>query len=109
MAPSLTYPADAVPEVDPRPASLEVVYRQHFRATWRLLRRLGVADAQLDDAAQDVFLVVHRRLGEFAPHSPLRSWLFAIAVRVASDYRRRGARARAESLDETIPDSCTYS
>jgi len=105
MAPSLTLPADVVTEVAPRPASVEVVYRQYFGATWRVLRRLGVSDAQLDDAAQDVFLVVHRRLAEFDASSPLRSWLFAIAVRVASDYRRRRSRRRTEPLDECIPDA----
>jgi len=91
--------------VEPRPTSLEAIYRQHFSATWRILRRLGVPDEQLDDATQDVFLVVHRRLGEFDPRSPLKSWIFAIAVRVASDYRRRAARRRTEPLDEAIQDT----
>lgn len=72
------------------------VYARYFRAMWRTLRRLGVAPAELGDAAQDVFVVVHRKLAEFDGRS-LRGWLYAIAVRVASDYRR-GARHR-----ETMP------
>jgi len=105
MAPSLTFPAGVATEIAHRPASVEAIYREYFGTTWRVLRRLGVADAQLDDAAQDVFLVVHRRLADFDARSPLRSWLFAIAVRVASDYRRRRSRARTEQLDESIPDA----
>jgi RNA polymerase sigma-70 factor, ECF subfamily len=83
---------------------LESVYRQHFKAVWRLLRRLGVEPAQLDDAAQDVFLVVQRKLSSLDPQASVHSWVFAIAVRVASEYRRRAAHRRTEMLDETIAD-----
>jgi RNA polymerase sigma-70 factor (ECF subfamily) len=59
---------------------------------WRSLRRLGVADPQLDDAVQDVFLVVYRRLADFEGRSSVRTWLFGIALRVAKDYRRTATR-----------------
>lgn len=64
------------------------VYYAHFDLVWRILRRLGVPADQLEDAAQDVFLVLHRRLPELAPDISLRSWLFGTARRVASDFRR---------------------
>lgn len=80
-----------------------VVYSQYFRAMWRTLRRLGVEPAQLDDAAQDVFVVVHRRLAEFDGRS-LRGWLYAIAVRVASDHRRAATHRRAVPLSEALVD-----
>lgn len=70
---------------------LEDLYRSHFDFVWRSLRRLGVDTASLDDAAQDVFLVVHRRLRDYTGGSA-RAWLFAIAQRVASDHRRRVRR-----------------
>lgn len=69
-----------------------------------MLRRLGVAPTQLDDAAQDVFLVVHRKLASVDPSSALQRWIFAISVRVASDYRKRAGRRRTDPLDETIAD-----
>src|SRR5687767_10181926 len=81
----------------------ERVYAEHFRGIWRTLRRLGVTDAQLDDAAQDVFVVVHRRLAAFDGRS-LRGWLFAIAVRVASDYRRGVRRRRTMPLHDAVTD-----
>jgi RNA polymerase sigma-70 factor (ECF subfamily) len=84
---------------------LESVYRQHFKAVWRLLRRLGVAAAQLDDAAQDVFLVVQKKLGELEPDAALHRWVFAITVRVASEYRRRAARGRTDEFHDTIADA----
>lgn len=64
------------------------VYYAYFDLVWRILRRLGVPYDQLEDAAQDVFLVLHRRLPGLDPQISLRSWLFGTARRVASDFRR---------------------
>ena len=83
------------------------VYEQHFDFVWRSLRRLGVPEASMDDAAQDLFIVVHRRLAEFAGRSSLRTWLFGIALRVAGDYRRRLRRKGAplRPLPDALPDT----
>jgi RNA polymerase sigma-70 factor, ECF subfamily len=117
MAPALVYPQAVVaelPEVTGDVAELaaeqaslrlEGVYREHFKGVWRVLRRVGVVEAQLDDAAQDVFLVVQRRLGELEHGAPLRSWVFGIAVRVASEYRRRAARWRTEPFSEGVSEA----
>jgi RNA polymerase sigma-70 factor (ECF subfamily) len=78
--------------------TLSEVYTAHAPAIWRTLRRLGVADAQLDDAIQDVFLVVHRRCKQFEGRCNLRTWIIGIAVRVAKDYRRAAVR-HARRLD----------
>lgn len=75
-------------------ASFEEVYTQHFPFVWRCLRGLGVAGLALDDAAQDVFLVVHRQLPTFRGQSSLRTWLFGIVRNVASNHRR-GVRRKA--------------
>lgn len=83
--------------------SFEEIYEAHFAFAWRSLRGLGVQPAQIDDAAQDVFIVVHRRLSTYEPGSSLKSWLFGIVRRVASDYRRREKRkGGAVSIDEQI-------
>jgi len=66
------------------------VFAQHSVFVWRVLARLGVQTRDVPDACQEVFLVVHRRLAEFdASRSSLRSWVYGICARVASDYRRR--------------------
>jgi RNA polymerase sigma-70 factor, ECF subfamily len=83
--------------------SFQAIYTEFFRAIWRTLRRLGVEHAQLDDAVQEVFIVVYRRLPEFDGRS-LRGWLYAIAVRVASDHRRGIAQRRTVPLPETLVD-----
>jgi RNA polymerase sigma-70 factor, ECF subfamily len=82
------------------PPDLAAVYEAHFRYVWRCLRSLGAPDAQLDDALQDVFVVVQRRLPEFDGGAQLRTWLYAIALRVARKYRDR-ARREPSSLETT--------
>jgi len=81
--------------------SFDELYVEHFTFVWRNLRRLGVAEAALSDAAQDVFLVVHRRLPDFEPRAAVRSWLYSIAVRVARQHRRGARRKPVEALDDT--------
>lgn len=99
MLPDFDPPGDATPDAAaaPRP-TLEQVYDSHGAMVWRTLRALGVEDARIDDAVQDVFLVVHRRLDTFEGHASIATWLYAIARRVASDYRRRGRRAPVDHV-----------
>jgi RNA polymerase sigma-70 factor (ECF subfamily) len=79
------------------------LYTSHFPFVWRNLRNLGVPDALVEDAAQDVFLVVHRRWGSFdASRSAVETWLFGILLRVARTYRRSAGR-RAWSVP-SMPD-----
>ena len=92
-------------------APFEQVYALHFDFVWRNLRRLGVPDAQVDDAAQEVFLVLYRRRAEFEGRASLRTWLFRVLLRVAADQRRSArrksplARLRGEAVDvETVAD-----
>lgn len=64
------------------------LYREHFDFVFRNLRRLGVPAASTDDALQEVYLVVLRRLRALEHDSHVKAWLFAIILRVASNQRR---------------------
>jgi len=81
--------------------SFKEVYDGHFKAVWLGLRRFGVWDRDLEDAAHDVFLVVHRRLADYDPSRPLRPWLLGIAARVASEFRRK-SQHRHEVVSEDV-------
>jgi RNA polymerase sigma-70 factor, ECF subfamily len=76
-----------------RDRAFRALYDEHAAFVWRNLRRLGVADADVEDKVQEVFVVAHRRWSDFADrgHGP-RAWLFQIALRVASDARRHRRR-----------------
>lgn len=84
----------STPRLEPEPVSVADVYDRHAPFVFRVLRGLGVGDDRVDDAVQDVFIVVHRRLAEFEQRSSLTTWLYAIARRVASQYRRSAASRR---------------
>jgi RNA polymerase sigma-70 factor (ECF subfamily) len=83
---------------------LDEIYAEHFMLVWRGLKRLGVPESLLEDAAQDVFLVVHRRLGDFAGRSSVKTWIYGIVLRVAKDYRRAEKRHanRVEGLSSHL-------
>jgi RNA polymerase sigma-70 factor (ECF subfamily) len=72
---------------------LRGVVDRHFDGLWRFLRRLGIAEPDVDDAIQEVILVVARRLDDIEEASE-RSFVFSTAFRVASDMRRRAGRRR---------------
>jgi RNA polymerase sigma-70 factor (ECF subfamily) len=84
------------------------IFREHGARVWRLLRRLGVPDADLDDLTQDVFVAVHRGLRTYEERNQLEAWLYRICVREASRHRRSGALRSAvdlEDLDQPSPDA----
>ena len=103
------------PAVAPAPAQIgawthaqrerfHALYREHFDFVYRNLRRLGVPDAGVDDALQDVYLVVLRHIDGYRPGTHARAWLFAIAMRVAGNYRRaRRRRGTLVPLSESEP------
>lgn len=78
--------------------TFDELYDQYFDFVWRSLRRLGVPPSDLQDVAQEVFLVVHRRLPHFEARSKVTTWLFSICLHAARDRRRR-AHVRREVPD----------
>jgi RNA polymerase sigma-70 factor, ECF subfamily len=75
-----------------------------IRATQQQVHRFLVhlVDArEADDLTQETYLRVTRALPRFAARSSARTWLFAIARRVAADHIRAAvARPRAANLDD---------
>ena len=83
--------AVSIPVRDAQP-DFDTLYEEHVDVVWRLLQRFGVPEAGLEDAVQDVFIVAHRQLAGFRGESSLKTWLHAIAHKVAKDYRRKEQR-----------------
>jgi RNA polymerase sigma-70 factor (ECF subfamily) len=90
-------------------AGFRTVFDREFDYVWASLRRLGVREGDLEDVAQDVFVRVHRHFQDYDASRPVRPWLFAFAVRCASNWRRQ-ARHRGEVLGpSTEPVASTAS
>jgi RNA polymerase sigma-70 factor (ECF subfamily) len=80
---------------------IRVLLEAHFDFIWRSLRRLGVPEAEVDDATQKVFWVAVRRQNDIADGSE-RAFLFSTALHVAADVQRTRARTREVSDDEAV-------
>lgn len=85
------------------PLDFACVYLEHFDFACRSLRLLGVAPDALEDAAQDVFGIVSKRLADFSGEASLRTWIFAIVQRVASNQRRTQRRKQQPLRPLTEP------
>jgi RNA polymerase sigma-70 factor (ECF subfamily) len=86
--------------------TLRAVFDEHAGYLWRTLRHLGIPESDIEDLCQEVFVVVHRKLGDFEGRSSLRTWLYGIALRVASDHRRRAhvrnERPQADAAEHLV-------
>ncbi len=89
-------PAVAVP-------AMRQILDEYAPHVWRTLHYCGVAPADLQDVCQEVFLVIHRKIGEFEGRSSMRTWVYQICLRVAAGYRRR-ARFRHEQIVAEPPE-----
>jgi RNA polymerase sigma-70 factor (ECF subfamily) len=78
------------------PMDLRGLFECYYASVWRLLRRLGVPQAQLDDAAQEVFWVAARRIKDIEP-GRAHPFLYGVALRIAS------TQARRHSTPDSLP------
>jgi len=79
--------------------TFEEVYERYLPFVWRSLAALGVPDARIEDATQDVFVAVHARLSSFEARSKLTTWLYAITRNVAVEHIRKRVRERRDDAE----------
>jgi len=84
-------------------AAFRAIYDASFDFVLRTCRRLGLADADAEDATQETFLVAHRKLAAFS-EGRLSTWLFRIASNVVTARHRRRRVRDALSLQWLRPD-----
>lgn len=70
----------------PTAGAVQALADAHFAEVWRLLRRLGLPEADADDAAQQVFAVACRRVSTIEPGRG-RAFLYGCALRMAAKWR----------------------
>ena len=85
------------------PPAVQEVFAACAPLVWRTLRRLGFGEADVEELAQEVFVVVHRKLPGFEGRAKVTTWVYGICVRVASDHRRR-AHVRYETSLDAAPE-----
>jgi RNA polymerase sigma-70 factor (ECF subfamily) len=89
-------------------ATAAATFRQLFdaqaRFVWRALLGLGLSEADVADASQQVFVVLHQKLGRLEAGCSPRTFIYGICLRVASDFRRR-AHVQRERLCADPPEA----
>lgn len=96
----LATPSEAA-RVSYSPSCLREALRQYARYVIGLLGRLGVAPADVEDVAQEVYLAIHAQIGSAEARTSFKTWLCGVCRHKAADYRRK--RARREQLAITRP------
>jgi RNA polymerase sigma-70 factor (ECF subfamily) len=86
--------------------SFPTIFADHAPYVLRVMRHLGIAERDLQDQCQEVFVAVFRGLSGFAGRSALRTWIYGICVRVASNHRRR-AHVRRERPVSELPEQAS--
>ncbi len=85
-----------------RADSIHQLVAEYMDFVWRSLRRLGVAEADCDDGCQRVWVVLAKKISSIEPEK-MRSYIFSVVVRIASEMRRARGRHQHEELDEHTP------
>ena len=80
--------------------SFDAIYEEYFDFVWSTARRLGVSPEAMDDVVQEIFMLIHSKIGTLRQPGSLRSWIYGIVRRRASEHRRsqRASRASHEGL-----------
>jgi RNA polymerase sigma-70 factor, ECF subfamily len=82
---------------------IAALFKAHAPYLWRVLRRMGMGEADADDLCQEAFMVAHRNQASFRGESSERTWLYGICVRLASDHRKK-AHVRKEHAVASLPE-----
>jgi RNA polymerase sigma-70 factor (ECF subfamily) len=72
------------------------LFRAHAAFVASFLYRLGLQPAEIEDAVQEVFLIAHRQGGYQPGPAQPRTWLAAIAIRVAMKAKTRHRRVKRD-------------
>ncbi len=89
---------------EPSAPAFREVYERYFGLVWRTLRRSGVPESSVEDAAQETFVQVHRSLATFEGRASISTWVYRIARNVALNQHRYAARRWRERDHDELDD-----
>jgi RNA polymerase sigma-70 factor (ECF subfamily) len=98
-AAAIELPRESLPPGSADPARVSLLLKLHYTSIWRFVRRLGVRPDRVEDATQEVFIIVAGKLDRLEAGRELR-FLFAVALRVAANYRTAAPLRREVADDE---------
>jgi RNA polymerase sigma-70 factor (ECF subfamily) len=78
-----------------RPDAFDELVSSYEGTVHRLLAQLNVANGDIEDLTQEVFLRIFRNLHRFRGQSSFYTWLYRITVNVFFDHNKKRTRADA--------------
>ncbi|HEX4335855.1 MAG TPA: RNA polymerase sigma factor [Polyangiaceae bacterium] len=81
------------------PAAFRELFQTHRHDVARIVFRMTGSSADIEDLVQEVFLQVHRSIGDFRGDARLSTWLYRLTVNVVLMHRR-AAKSRPHLVAE---------
>ena len=85
-------PVRSTPALPTLESSCLEAFDEELDYLFETLRRMGAGPREVEDLAQEVFVVLHRHWPTLDTTRPLRPYLFGVAFRIVCAHRRRRAR-----------------
>ena len=86
-------------------AAFERLVLKYQDRVYNICRYMLGNESDAEDASQDVFIKIYKKLGYFKPSPYLASWVYRIAVNTCIDYKRRPFH---ESMNRTSENGSEY-
>ncbi|HSE92525.1 MAG TPA: sigma-70 family RNA polymerase sigma factor [Methylomirabilota bacterium] len=87
------------------PAAFEDLVRTYQHRVFGVAARMLGSAAEAEEIAQEVFLRVHRSVGDFRGQARLSTWLYAITSRLCLNRLASGARRRERADEEALREA----
>jgi RNA polymerase sigma-70 factor (ECF subfamily) len=84
--------------------ALTALYRAYAPMLLPRLQRLAGARAEAEDVLQDLFVALPEALRHYGERGQFEGWLVRVAIRLALNRMRTGARRRESPLDAAVAD-----
>jgi RNA polymerase sigma-70 factor, ECF subfamily len=85
-------------------AAFTNLYLAHRGEVHRIIYRLLGPNADVEDVVQEVFIQVHRSIGNFRGQSKFSTWLHRVAVNVALQHLRRKRSTVVSKSDDRVEE-----
>jgi RNA polymerase sigma-70 factor (ECF subfamily) len=86
--------------------AFETLYQRHHRKVYSLCLRMLGNQADAEDAMQDVFVQVYRRINTFQGESAFTTWLYRLTVNVVlMSLRKKSRKHREEPTEDEVLQS----
>lgn len=82
--------------------AFRVISDAHYPRIFRVARRIVRTQEDAADVAQDVLIILHRKLDSFRGECELGSWLHRVSVNAALMFLRRNSRHRGHFGDDVM-------